>query len=261
MIRRILLLPDIHFPKHNKEAIAAVFQFTKWFKPHTVVLVGDALEMDAINQWKMSKGNNKHFEGKRLKKEYDGFDAEILTKLEKITPKGCERIYMGGNHEVWATMFTNKLTPIEGMIEPDAYLKLKERGWKWIPYLVSDNGCGVKQGTCQFGKLLVMHGAYSNKYHAAKVADMYSKSVAYGHVHDLQMYTKVFSDNATSYHTAQSIGCLCNTSPEFMRGRGNRWVTAFGVLYVQDDGYYNLYTPVIVRGKFVYAGKLFDGHK
>jgi len=34
MIRRIVLLPDIHYPKHNKPAIEAVFQFVKWFKPH-----------------------------------------------------------------------------------------------------------------------------------------------------------------------------------------------------------------------------------
>lgn len=259
MIRRILLYPDIHYPKHNKEAIAAVFQFTKWFKPHTVVIMGDGLEMDAINQWKMSRGDHKHFENKRLKKEYDGFDENILTPLEKITPKGCERIYMGGNHEVWADMFVNKFPTLKGSIEPHLCLKLKERGWRWIPYLVSDNGVGVKQGMVEFGKLLVVHGQYSNKYHAAKVADMYSKSVVYAHTHDKQFYIKVFSDNSTSYHTAQSIGCLCNVNPEFMRGRANRWIHAFGILYVQDDGSYNLYTPIIVRGKFVFAGKLFGG--
>jgi len=259
MIRRILLYPDIHYPRHNPEAIAAVFQFTKWFKPHTIVLVGDALEMDAINQWKMSRGDNKHFEGKRLLKEYEGFDREILTPLEKMTPKGCEKIYLGGNHEVWADMLISKFPTLKGMIEPDICLKLKERNWKWIPYIVPDKDGGIKQGLCQFGKLLVTHGQYSNKYHAAKVADMYSKSVAYGHVHDIQFYTKVFSDNASGYHSAQSIGCLCNTSPRFLRGKGNRWVNAFGVLYVQDDGYYNLYTPVIVKGKFVFAGKLFNG--
>jgi hypothetical protein len=37
----------------------------------------------------------------------------------------------------------------------------------------------------------------------------------------------------------------------------NRWVNAFGVLYVRDDGLYNLYVPVIINGKFVFEGKIF----
>ena len=123
-----------------------------------------------------------------------------------------------------------------------------------IPW-IKNNRRGIKQ----YGKLLVFHGIYANKYHAAKTADTFSKSCAYGHTHDIQSYTKVHIDDYKDYHTAQSIGCLCNTSPAFMRGRGNRWVNSFGVLYLQSDGHYNLYTPIIVKGKFVYAGKLFGG--
>lgn len=265
MIRKIVLLPDIHYPKQNKPAVKAVFEFIKWFKPHTINLIGDALEMDAINQWKMSKGNKKHFQGKRLRDEYEGFDRDILTPLEKICQrsdrrrKPVEKIYMGGNHEVWADIYVSRETPIEGMIEPQIYLRLKERNWKWIPYIVKGKDGGFRRGMCQFGKLLVMHGNYINKYHAAKTADMYSKSIAYGHTHDVQLFTKPFSDDA-GYHTAQSIGCLCNKAPEFMRGKTNDWVNGFGVLYVRDDGNFNLYVPIIINGKFTYAGKTFDGN-
>jgi len=203
----------------------------------------------------MSRDDRKHFQDKKLMKEYSNFDRDILTPLEKICErsdkrrKPVEKIYMGGNHELWAEMLISKLPYVlEGAIEPEKCLRLKERGWKWIPYLVSDNGCGVRRGMLQFGKLLVIHGHYANKYHAAKMA------------HDIQFYTKVFSDDATGYHTAQSIGCLCDTSPAFMRGKGNRWVNGFGILYVRDDGMYNLYVPVIIKGKFTYAGKTFGSH-
>jgi hypothetical protein len=46
-----------------------------------------------------------------------------------------------------------------------------------------------------------------------------------------------------------------------MRGKSNNWTNAFGLLYVRDDGYYNLYVPIIIKGKFTYAGKTFDGNK
>ena len=42
-----------------------------------------------------------------------------------------------------------------------------------------------------------------------------------------------------------------------MRGKMNRWVNAFGVIYVREDGMFNLYTPVIVKGKFTFTGKTF----
>ena len=107
----------------------------------------------------------------------------------------------------------------------------------------------------------MIHGHFSNKYHSAKMEDQYSHSICYGHVHDVQFYTKVFSDDATGYHSAQSIGCLCNTAPAFMRGRSNRWVNAFALIYLQDNGSYNIYVPIIIDGRFVFANKLFNGNE
>ena len=261
MIKRIVLLPDFHHPHINKPAVDAVFQFIKWFKPHAVNITGDAMNMDAVNHWKMARGAKKYFEGKRLQKEYVNFDEEILTPLEKLLPRDCEKVFMGGNHEDWVDGLTEKLPQFEGMIEVETSLRLEERGWDWIPWIkYNARTDSHTRGIKQYGKLLVFHGQYWNKYHSAKTADSYSKSCAYAHTHDIQSYTKVTIDDR-GFHTAQSIGCLCNTSPEFLKGRINRWVNAFGVLYVREDGNYNLYVPVIINGKFTFAGKTFDGSK
>ncbi len=264
-IEKIVLLPDIHYPHHNREAVKAVFQFVEWFKPDTAVILGDGLEMEAVNHWQREKGNRKFLEGKRLLTEYEGFDNEILTPLDKLCEpsdrrrKKPRKIFMGGNHEHWINGLFAKFPEFIGMLEPEVALHLKERGWEWIPFMVNKNN-GVNRGIVQFGKLSVFHGQHWNKFHASKTADEYSKSCAYAHTHDIQFHTKVFADNV-GYHTAQSIGCLCNRNPVFKWGKANRWVHAFGVLFIQDDGYSNLYEPIIVRGKFVFAGKLFDGNK
>ena len=103
MLQKIVLLPDFHYPHHNKQAVKAVFKFIKWFKPNTVVILGDGLEMEAVNHWQHEKGNRKFLENKRLLTEYEGFDQEILTPLDKLcTPKDRRRrkprkIFMGGN--------------------------------------------------------------------------------------------------------------------------------------------------------------------
>ena len=257
MIKRVVLLPDFHHPHINKPAVDAVFQFIKWFKPHAVNILGDAMNMDAVNHWKMARGAKKYFEGKRLQKEYIAFDEDILTPLEDLLPRDCEKVFMGGNHEDWIDGLIEKLPQFEGMIEVETSLQLRERGWEWIPWIkYNARNDSYTRGIKQYGKLLVFHGQYWNKYHSAKTADSYSKSCAYGHTHDIQLYTKVTIDDK-GFHTAQSIGCLCNTSPEFLKGRMDRWVNAFGVLYVREDGNYDLYVPVIINGKFTFNGKTF----
>jgi len=260
MIKKIVLLPDIHHPNHNVKSMNAVFKFLTYFQPHVCNLIGDALEMKFANHWKIRQGDLSYFKDVTVKdvtvkETYKSFDKDILTPLESILPSDCEKVYMGGNHEHWVKPMLAKDERFKGSIEPEECLNLEKRGWEWVPYL--EHG---KRGIKQYGKLSVTHGFYTNKYHASKMAEVFSKSVAYGHAHDVQMYTKVTVDD-DGYHTAQSIGCLCNKRPEFMRGNANRWVNAFGIILLREDGMYNLYVPIIIDGKFTFDGKVFDGNK
>jgi len=261
MLRRVILLPDFHYPHIDESSVNAVFKFIKWFRPHDINIIGDGMNMDAVNHWKRERGDEKYFEGKRLSREYKDFDADIITRIESVVSKGCKKTYMGGNHEDWVNSLVERNPQLEGLVEPEIKLNLKKRGWKWIPWIIHDEANDTfERGITNYGKLLVFHGQYTNKYHSAKTADTYSKSCAYAHSHDIQLYTKVTIDDYKGYHTAQSIGCLCNRSPEFLRGKMNRWVNAFGIVYVRGDGNFNLYVPVIVKGKFVFEGKVFNGN-
>lgn len=256
-IEKTILLPDIHHPYHDKESWRLAKKFTKWFQPDRIVLLGDALEMRAINHWKKEHGNLRHFEGLRLLDDYQEFIKDVLEPLERACPE-AEKIYLGGNHEDWAYRLVDQFPQLEGIIEPENGMKLDKRGWKWIPYINIDKAGNIRPGKMKIGKLTITHGHYTNKYHASKNTEIYAKSIVYGHTHDIQSYTKVHEEDPGDYHTAQSIGCLCNKSPSFMQGRPNRWVHSFGVLYTRHDGSYNLYVPVIIKGQFVFAGKLFN---
>jgi hypothetical protein len=254
-----VLIPDVHHPFHDICSWRAVLKFIAWAIPNRIVLMGDALEMRAIDHWKQEKGNLRSFEGVRLLHDYKEFMKDILVPLEEATPK-AEHIYMGGNHEDWAYQLVDKIPQLEGMIEPELAMKLKERGWQWIPYIAKDRDGNYRKGTYKIGKLTLAHGFSTRKYHAAATTETYEKSVAYAHSHDVQLYTKVHAEDPSDYHTAQSIGCICNKAPQYLHGRPNRWVHAFGILYTQEDGTYNLYVPIIINGKFCFAGKIFDGN-
>ena len=256
-MKKCVVLPDIHFPYENEQAVKVAFKFIKWFKPHILILGGDALEMESIDHWKREKHNLRTFEGKRLLDDYKSFDKKILTPLERMCPN-ARRIYLGGNHEQWAERLVDECPQLEGMVEPEKALRLKERGWEWIPYLIKQKHGGVRKGILKIGKLTIVHGEYTNKYHANKTAETFMKSVLYMHTHDLQLITKVTVEDPNDFHTAQSCGCLCDRSPQYMWGRPNRWVHAFSVTYFQDNGNFNTYVPVIIRGRFIFAGRTFS---
>jgi len=256
--KKVVLLPDIHHPHHDVPAWKAVLKFMKWWKPDTVVLLGDAMNMDAVDHWRKEKGDNKFFEGKRLQYDYGLFDEDVLQPIEVLLPN-AEKIYMGGNHEDWINGVVNQNPQLEGMIEPEISLELYKRGWKWIPYIYKDKAGNTVRGMHKLGKLTIFHGHYINIYHAKKTAETYSRSTAYGHTHDIQSFAKVHHDDVADFHTSQSIGCLCNLSPSFLKGRPNKWVHGFGALIVRPDGFFNIEVPIIINGKF--SVKVEDGTK
>lgn len=256
-MKRCVVLPDIHFPLHNKKAVSVAMKFVKWFKPDIVVLGGDALEMGPADHWAKEKCNLRKSEGQRLLRDYQDFDKEILTPLERMCPR-ARKVYLGGNHEIWAERLVDEFPALEGFVEVENALRLKERGWEWIPYLVKQRHGGIHKGILKIGKLTIVHGEYTNKYHAAKTADSFMKSVLYFHTHDLQVFTKVTVEDPNDFHTCSSGGCLSDRSPQYMWGRPNRWVHAFAVIYFQDNGNFNLYIPVIIKGKFIFAGRTFS---
>jgi len=257
-VQKIVLLPDIHHPHHNIPAFRAVLQFIEWFKPDEVTMLGDAINMDACDHWLKGKGNKRAMEGRRIKGDYEWFDQDILTKIELAAPQ-AHWLWMGGNHEEWPNLVVDQDPSFEGLIEPENYFHLAQRGWEWIPWIVR-KGSSSARGMKRYGKLLAFHGEYINMHHAKKTAEMFSRSSVYCHVHDRQLYTKVTVDDHQGYHTAQSIGCLCDMNPVFMKGKPNRWVHGFGVLYVRPDGMFNLYVPNIIKGKFTFDGIEFNGN-
>jgi len=84
-MKKAILLPDLHHPYHNKRAWKAVLSFIKWFRPNTIVLMGDALEMRAIDHWKKEKGNHRAFEGIRLL--HDSLSKMFLNHLKHYDRK------------------------------------------------------------------------------------------------------------------------------------------------------------------------------
>ena len=244
-IRKAILLPDIHYPEHSKSSMNLVKKFIKDFKPDEIIYQGDNLDMDVISHW--NKDKKRKVELKRLKNDYDGFDRDILKPIESLVGKKTKFVWLNGNHEDWANQYLDKNPELEGIVEPEICLNLEKRGYEFIPF----------NKIYKLGKLNIIHGYYTSKYHAAKTLDVFGESVCYGHLHSPQMQAKVKPIDTQEFHAAYGLPCLADLAPDYMHNRPSAWINGFGVVYIMPDGTFNLYTIIIVNNRFVFNNKLY----
>lgn len=245
-IQKTVLLPDIHHPFHDKKCMDVVAEFIIDYQPNELVYMGDQLSLDCISSWNKRKPLLK--EGSRLIKDYKDFDKEILQWHESITDIHTRRTFMIGNHEQRIQWHCEANPELQGLIDIDNNLKLKERGYKIVEY----------NGIHKIGKLNCIHGFYWNKYHATKTLEAFDGNVVYAHVHNPQMYAKVSPIDQRGYHTATSLPCLCNISPDYKEGAPNFWINGFGIVeHLPASGFFNLYTVIIIEGSFMFGGKYY----
>jgi len=243
--KTVVLLPDIHYPEHSKSSIELVKIFIKDVKPDIIIYQGDNLDMSVISHW--NKEKTRKIELKRLKADYDGFAKEILDPIEKLTKKDTQFVWLNGNHEDWAEQYIDKNPQLEGIIEPEICLNLKERKYKIVPY----------NKIHKIGKLNIIHGYYHNKYHADKTLSVFEESICYGHMHSPQMQSKTKPVDSKDFHAAYCLPCLSDLAPDYMDSRPNAWINGFGVAYIMADGTFNLYPVIIVNNRFILNGKLY----
>ena len=245
-IQKTVLLPDIHYPHYDQRIMDALDEFIIDYNPDELVYMGDQISLDCISAWNKRKPLLK--EGQRLLKDYEGFDHHVLRRHEDITKEDCRRTFMIGNHEYRVERYCEEHPELEGIIDLDEHLDLRDRGYKIIPF----------NEIHKVGKLSVIHGFYWNKYHAAKTLEAFEGNVVYAHVHNPQMYAKVTPIDRKGYHTATSLPCLCNIKPDYHKNAPNFWINGFGIVeHLPATGYFNLYTIIVIEGSFMFNGKYY----
>ena len=250
---KLVYLPDIHADTKPTEhgwspilsnAAKACFNFCDYFKPDETVIGGDFIDFPELatqDPWnKISR------EGKRLIHDLT-FGNQLLDKIDKFT-KG-KKVFMIGNHDARLAKYIAEHPELEGMVSLKHSLRLKERG-----YEVIEENRAYKVGHARY-----LHGWYFNLHHSKKTVTEMGDNVFYGHTHDVQAFTKINYEQMPII--GHSMGTLGDLDPEWRRGRPSRWVNAFGIFYFFKNGNFTFYNPIIINGKFMWEGKIFDGGK
>lgn len=235
---------DIHYPLVHKPAFNAMMDFLTKNAVRGFVFGGDQMDNSSISHHNVRRILFR--EPGAYAKATAGFDKDILIPLEKLIPKDSARIYISGNHDFWEKQLVEENPELEGTIEREILLHLSQRGWDFVP-----TGKGFN-----LGKLLVIHGETLNgASYAKKGIENYAQSIAMGHHHSVQSFTKVLPQSQQDKWIGQSFPALCTTNPVYLRNAPNAWVNGFGIVEVDEQGNFNMYPVVVTKGQFRYGGK------
>ena len=249
-----VILSDIHDTHPNKKslkcktyhpALICAEEVIKAYQPYGIVYIGDVTDMESLSYFDMDK--RKKMEGRRYRKDIDSVN-HLLDRHMKLSPKS-KVTYLMGNHEERARIYSDYHPEMAELVDYIKDCKLIERNYNIIPYMK----------TLRIGKALFLHGFDATKFHANKMSMLYPKTLFYGHTHDLQTHSFVSPIDHKEVRVASSLGCLASVNPSWLRGRPNRWVNAFGMMWVKDNGEFQMDIKYVINGETIVNGKVFKG--
>lgn len=243
-----IIIPDIHFPKHDKRAYPLVMQFAEGFKPDIFVNLGDIGHFDGISHW-----NKKRY---ALRKKYPIHrDFEMCREhhrvLRGINPTG-EIYSLGGNHDQeWPERWLEDNPEFEGYFDYEKDMGFIESNINFVPQ---------SRQPLAIGKLRCIHGWFTNLHHSKKHAEHIHNNVVYGHAHDMQSHTP---KNVDPQHRFMSW-CIGHLSDErkadYLRNRPTNWMLAFAIFWVDtQSGNFTLLPIPLPNYRFIYDGVLYKG--
>jgi predicted phosphodiesterase/transposase-like protein len=241
-----IIVGDIHVPEQDDCAMNAVFQLMKDVKFDGIINIGDYMDFSSISRW--TKGKNKTLEGMRLKNDYIKGNA-ILDVFDELLPKGAEKHFLTGNHDIRVDTLIDELPMLEGLFDFQTALHLKERGYKVYPH----------NEIVKFGRLCVVHGIYCGSNPAKTHATKLLSNVLCGHLHSPEM-ALIHSPAKEVSVVGMVNGCLCSMQPEYMAGKPSNWSQGISILYVFPDNQFDVHLIRLVKHKFIFNGRLYDGN-
>jgi len=234
--KRTLVLSDIHFPYHDKQALMLALRKGKEEAVDAIVLNGDILDFYQLS--KFAKDHRKP----SVREELDIFRF-FIDQLKQRFPD-CEIYYKLGNHEVRLERWIQtNAAMFDGLLDIDSLVPFQDHG---VTYL-KDN-IGIK-----LGKLHVIHGheirANSGLVNIARTYYLKAQTnLLFGHWHQQQEYITRTMDGVNNGAWAQ--GCLCKLDAEYTYGI-NQWVHGFSIVDLMEGGQFRVKLYKIINGELV----------
>ncbi len=231
---KVLVLPDIHVPNHDPEALQIALDFKNDWKPNKTIILGDLIDADAVSTFARGEVKVDQWE------EY----ARARQILDEFKPQ----VLLEGNHEQRFRRPTNIPWALWRIVDPYIWFEIHKRNIQWVPYSNQPNK------VFRLGKLAFIHGFSCNEY-ASKNEALAFGCVVHGHTHRISQFQPKASYTS---HTGFNIGCLCKLDLEYQTsGPPRGWAQGFAYGYIFKSGDFSLYQVRLIGDEFVIEGKVY----
>lgn len=244
---RMIVWPDVHVEHRDLYAIACALQVTEAAKPDIFLDLGDFLNAGGLSHWPSDTPAEKRIVPECLR------GRELLGDIRSAIGSKAEFWFLEGNHEDWIRQFL-----VSGS-NPQLFDGLEKLGMEiTLEKLLDFEKYRITHfelnKLVKIGSMAFTHGLYTGDNHPKQHLVKAKHTIYYGHTHDGKGY-----DDTSIYGPvrAQSLKCLCELNPTFLRGRLNNWSHGISEFIIFKDGSH-LFNPIeIVNGRAFYQGRIF----
>lgn len=209
---RIVVLPDIHAPAHNKQWLWAIEQFLAEYRPHILIFIGDSTDFFFLSRWPKPPR-----QGYNAMQELEE-SRELHDRLIKVS--GCLWAFeTEGNHENRTNSFLSAVAPqistLVGMDDQEPLMNYSKllgyKGDENITFVTDERGFGGYGGCIILnGQIRLIHGLPLRPRAGGSprvFTDQLGQSVMHGHSHRIGENHR---ETLTEVLSAQEIGYLAN---------------------------------------------------
>lgn len=245
LVKVIVCVSDLQIPYHSPKAVDNLAKFIRWYKPTTVVSVGDEMDMQTISRW--AKGTPLEYE-RSIGRDRD----TTVAILEKLRVKHMIR----SNHT--DRLFNTVMMRSPGLLglpelTLESFLRLDELGVTYHrePYNLAPGW-------------LLLHGDEGSINHtggmtALGLAKRAGMSVVCGHTHrmGLSHFTQAYGTSNPKTIWGMEVGNLMRyRDAKYVKGGLFSWQQGFGMLYVDGNNVTPSIIPIRKDGSFVVEGRV-----
>lgn len=248
----VAILPDIHFPYEDKQALEAATRVVEALKPSRVILLGDVLDCSQFSR------HSRRSPGEGAADDYLQCEVAPANSLIDRLLGSCDKVTMlAGNHEAriarWCAESGLGGSAALGTLDPKRLLSEgRGREFEYIEYLAAPGITNYTKVTAS-GSLIACHGwSFAENVAAVHLRKAKTASVVFGHAHRQQLVSErdPFSGRILK---AWCPGTLSELSPLYaVGGAPTTWTHGMSLVYCGSSGEsFTEYLLTIDRGRSI----------
>jgi hypothetical protein len=238
----VLIVADAHRPFHSRVWWDLLMQVGRFLKPKHLVVIGDFADFYAVSD---------HDKDPDRANRMDAELADVDQGLDELDSLGAtDKLYIEGNHEDRLRRYLMKHPQLARVVSTEKLLKLKERGWEFVPY---------KRHAAR-GAVHFTHDVGAAGRNAVfRALDLYSGSIVTGHTHRAAMIVEGTAVGGCRISAMFGWGGDVEQVDYTNLAKARRdWALAFGCGYLDpSSGFVYLQMIPVIEGTVCVNGRIF----